>query len=1166
MGEGKSKVILPLLCASVADGSQLVRVVLLRSLLDSSIDHLRNVLGGMLGRRVYVLHFDRTNIITEESVHALMSQLRECRRTGSVLLMAEESTRSLQLKLRECCLKGESAKLCAEFAGVFSKGLHSVVDFFDEVDESLRLQNEQIYTLGSRQELDGGLMRWKVPFAIFRLLKMAKMQQLLQHLSSSHAIEMASALPCGKELTGAEFPRLRFVELPRNSESWKEMAFHLCQGLLGSHETQSEEHEKLGGLRDLSLQARDKLSKLVLDPDLTEEQCSEILASIREYDANPSLPCAALTARGLFAGDILRSALHKRRRVEFGVDNITWRSGMAVPFRFKDAPSERTEFSHPDLAITLTLRAYLEDGLTRESFQRVLGWLKDLPLREQGRRYRRWLLMAAASRDDCATETLDKAVARRLELPRKAEGLDLDDGGMVDSLWSKLAKNMQVIQDFLEEFVFPEETRQFPFKVSANAWDLAAGRLRGFSGTADNRQLLPLGVRQYEDKMLRHTDGHALRSRCDPEMGGPSPVKTLQAKEPQEILKQILAVSDTAPAVSVLIDCGALLTGMSNREVAQAAVALCPRFRAAIYFDKQNQIMVLDQSGKDIPLARSPLQPAHECFTYLDDKHTRGTDFRFAPAAIGAVTICRKTTKDRLVQACMRMRSLGLGQRVMLFLDVEVRRQLGSEAGACEPSVGLILASVTARSAEELRLAVVNWALQGAAFATRMPFLQEVSKSVSDVRRLAKLCREPEDMMLSAYCQSLASNPGVEEIPRRAYQTPKQILMSTDFSEQEAHRWGEDAESVIQTQLAYLKRTQLLSSEDVLVSCMDEEQEREREQEKEKEKEVEREVEADVCLPAVQPHRAVTEQPWQWDQALCPGFLARCKHKSDGHPNLHGISAGELESCGLPLPQLQDLRDMPTCLFVTSNWLHSVVVEDNCSAQDKAHALRNVDMFLVLHEIEIETIILLSGYEASHILREMRRQEHLSPWHRATRSELSIHLGHLNDAGDMALSPRARPRLPHSKHRAVLKLFNGSCGYSQSERAEVAKFLGILEPSVLNATAQLCPENDCHHVWSERQGRRVWDGLRDLRVLSRNGFVNDVPALEDSKWKQAVAAAMERESDKEQSGLNHFELHKCLLQVVSRRKNPVAVVPDFVKCRLHGHLFQGSGLERLLGL
>ena len=101
--------------------------------------------------------------------------------------------------------------------------------------------------------------------------------------------------------------------------------------------------------------------------------------------------------------------------------------------------------------------------------------------------------------------------------------------------------------------------------------------------------------------------------------------------------------------MSVLIDCGALLTGMSNRQVAEAVLKLSPhRFRAAIYFDDENQIVVLDSDGKDTPLAKSPLQPAHECFTYLDDKHTRGTDLRFAPAAVGAVTVCKKTTKDRL--------------------------------------------------------------------------------------------------------------------------------------------------------------------------------------------------------------------------------------------------------------------------------------------------------------------------------------------------------------------------------------------------------------------------------------------------------------------------------------------------------------------------------------
>ncbi|CAK9039865.1 unnamed protein product [Durusdinium trenchii] len=133
---------------------------------------------------------------------------------------------------------------------------------------------------------------------------------------------------------------------------------------------------------------------------------------------------------------------------------------MAIPFRFKDAPSERTEFGHPDLAITLTLRTYAEDGLTRESFRRVLQW-------------------AAAIEDDLQTGAVHKAVAKRLKIARAAEGFTLDDE-MIDLLWPKLCQNLQVVETFLEEFVFPNETRQFPFKVSSSAWDLAAGRLRGF--------------------------------------------------------------------------------------------------------------------------------------------------------------------------------------------------------------------------------------------------------------------------------------------------------------------------------------------------------------------------------------------------------------------------------------------------------------------------------------------------------------------------------------------------------------------------------------------------------------------------------------------------------------------------------------------------------------
>ena len=80
---------------------------------------------------------------------------------------------------------------------------------------------------------------------------------------------------------------------------------------------------------------------------MSDEKLKEILELVQEDDSNPSLPQAALTARGLFAGDILRSALHKRHRVEFGVDNVgavKWPYLSASKMLQARGPSEKTEF------------------------------------------------------------------------------------------------------------------------------------------------------------------------------------------------------------------------------------------------------------------------------------------------------------------------------------------------------------------------------------------------------------------------------------------------------------------------------------------------------------------------------------------------------------------------------------------------------------------------------------------------------------------------------------------------------------------------------------------------------------------------------------------------------------------------------------------------------
>ncbi|CAD7937705.1 unnamed protein product, partial [Amoebophrya sp. A25] len=58
---------------------------------------------------------------------------------------------------------------------------------------------------------------------------------------------------------------------------------------------------------------------------------------------------------------------------------------------------------------------------------------------------------------------------------------------------------VETINLFLHACVLPHETRQFPHKIVANAFNLAesTGHTVGFSGTKDNSLVLPPAVRQH---------------------------------------------------------------------------------------------------------------------------------------------------------------------------------------------------------------------------------------------------------------------------------------------------------------------------------------------------------------------------------------------------------------------------------------------------------------------------------------------------------------------------------------------------------------------------------------------------------------------------------------------------------------------------------------------
>ena len=115
MGEGKSSVIIPIVAAALADGQQLVRVIVPKALTVQMFELLVTRLGGLANRPIYCLPFSRTpeygsgKVISlqVDDLHKLMSQ---CMAERGILLVQPEHVVSLKLmSVKEQIHKGKLA-------------------------------------------------------------------------------------------------------------------------------------------------------------------------------------------------------------------------------------------------------------------------------------------------------------------------------------------------------------------------------------------------------------------------------------------------------------------------------------------------------------------------------------------------------------------------------------------------------------------------------------------------------------------------------------------------------------------------------------------------------------------------------------------------------------------------------------------------------------------------------------------------------------------------------------------------------------------------------------------------------------------------------------------------------------------------------------------------
>ncbi|XP_065673116.1 uncharacterized protein LOC124819357 isoform X2 [Hydra vulgaris] len=816
MGEGKTSVIVPLLAISLATSKHVVRVNVLRPLLNTNFELLSDKLGGLLNKRVYILPCSRDLNMNPSKI---LRVYRKCLFGRGIMLTTPEYRLSLNLKTFEHCRKkSRNAKKLYRLRCWIQK---HVRDILDEADEILNVKYQVIYTIDKQLLVDGGELRWIISQAVLKLVN-----KFIENMFKKYGENYIEFYVDNTRYDS--FSRIRFIS--SNKNMYEELCCLIVDSILNNEVPEVSIATKI--------KQRDKeLAKLfITSNDISDLESNKYLSKL--FKKNTFLKEKLLVLRGLLLFEVLHMALQKRWRVNFGVSLSKTSSKMAVPYRAKDVASERTEFGHPDMAIILTQISYYMSGLSKNQLDEVFVNLEKCTHKEV--QYEQWITSIGI--DNVPNDL------------RELNGVNLDSIEQKEKLYSILSYSMSVINFWLNQVVYPREAKQFPYKISTSAWDLCLKKYHGskyknyttgFSGTNELQLLFPLNIRQKDLPKILGTNAMVLSFLLQPENKTYYHKNSCVDSIEECILKKLVETK-----ACVLIDVGALMLKMDNEKVAQEwlKLSLASDVSAAIYFDKEDRIMVYDRKGRASLLSVSPyFHKLNRCVVYLDDIHTRGTDLKFPVPAAACVTLGEGLTKDRLVQACMRMRMLGNGHRVYFYASRDVHISIVNQMITCDkiPETPDILKWAISNSCNAIRDGFLHWSLQGLRYATKEAVefsifknkMRKKSLNIDSLQKLGYRCSEDEVINLESFYGGTRSLETVPKIVQNSLN--KRVIFFTENNE--ATKTFVETITSIGENIVF-RCNQYVSEYKRFASILNEEQERELEAELEEERQVNRPI------------------------------------------------------------------------------------------------------------------------------------------------------------------------------------------------------------------------------------------------------------------------------------------------------------------------------------
>jgi hypothetical protein len=317
MGEGKSSVIVPLVASTLADGSNLMRVVTLKPLSNQMFQILVTRLSGLLNRPIFYIPFSRSLRMNESLVDTISSLYERCVAEGGVLVTQPEHILSQKLMHIDFLLtphgdgeQPEKRLVANKLEELQDRMANISRDVLDESDELLHVRYQLVYTAGQQMPVDDHPNRWTIIQQVFGRLQ-------------AHAAKLHAASPKKFEFdtTRGGFPTIRVLDPTVFRKMATRIIHDASEGRLSNL--------KLGVL---PLSIREATCRFIAQREVSSEDHDLILS----HCEGTTLFKGILLLRGLLmkGEGILSYVLKERRwRVDYGLDPS--RTLLAVPYRAK---------------------------------------------------------------------------------------------------------------------------------------------------------------------------------------------------------------------------------------------------------------------------------------------------------------------------------------------------------------------------------------------------------------------------------------------------------------------------------------------------------------------------------------------------------------------------------------------------------------------------------------------------------------------------------------------------------------------------------------------------------------------------------------------------------------------------------------------------------------